>query len=113
MGVHKSFVREEPLDLQCLTMTLATHVVEDVCIFLDILTWEFSAILERPTSLLECKLILRRLLVLHNQVVLQWYPITFAAVICDADEPYSVNTAYETEPSFTMPPRSTTRLLYF
>ena len=34
---------------------------------------------------------------------------TFAAVICDADEPCSVNTAHEPEASFTPLPRSTTR----
>ena len=39
--------------------------------------------------------------------------ITFAAVICDADEPCSVNTAYEPESSFTVSPRSTTRPLNF
>ena len=35
--------------------------------------------------------------------------VTFAAVICDADEPCSVNTAYEP----AMSPRSTTQPLYF
>ena len=39
--------------------------------------------------------------------------ITFAAVICDADEPCSANTAKEPESSFTISPRSTTRPLYF
>ena len=42
--------------------------------------------------------------------------ITFAAVICDADDPCSLNTAYDSESSFTMPPRSTTLpfvLFYF
>ena len=33
--------------------------------------------------------------------------ITFAAVICDADDPCSVNTAEDPESSFTMSPRST------
>ena len=36
-----------------------------------------------------------------------------AAVICEADDPCSVNTAYDPESSFTMSPRSTTRPLYF
>ena len=36
-------------------------------------------------------------------------PMTFAAVIYDADEPCIVNTAS----SFTISPRSTTRPLYF
>ena len=34
--------------------------------------------------------------------------ITFAAVICDADDRCSANSAYEPESSFTMSPRSTT-----
>ena len=38
--------------------------------------------------------------------------MTFAAV-CDADDPCSVNTAYDPESSFTMSPRSTTLPLYF
>ena len=39
--------------------------------------------------------------------------MTPAAVICDADDPCSVNAAYEPESSFTMSSRSTTLLLYF
>ena len=39
--------------------------------------------------------------------------MTFVAVICDADDPCSVNTAYHPESSFTMSPRSTTLPLYF
>ena len=39
--------------------------------------------------------------------------MTFAAGICDADDPCSVNTAYDPESSFTMSPRSTTLPLYF
>ena len=39
--------------------------------------------------------------------------MTSAAVICDADVPCSVNTAYDPESSFTMSPRSWTLLLYF
>ena len=39
--------------------------------------------------------------------------MTFAAVICDADDPCSMNTAYEPESFFTMSPRSTTLPLYF
>ena len=38
---------------------------------------------------------------------------TFAAVICDADEPCPENTAQEPESSYTMSPRSTTRPLHF
>ena len=39
--------------------------------------------------------------------------ITFAAVIRDADDPCSVNTAHDPESSFTMSPRSTIRHLRF
>ena len=39
--------------------------------------------------------------------------MTFAAVICDADESCSVNTAYAPESSFTISPRGTSRHLYF
>ena len=43
--------------------------------YLDIRTLEFSVILERLSFLLECKLILRRVLVLHNLFVFQWRPL--------------------------------------
>ena len=36
-----------------------------------------------------------------------------AAVMCDADDLCSVNTAYEPESSFTTSPRNTIRLFYF
>ena len=39
--------------------------------------------------------------------------ITFAAVICDSDDPCSVNTAYDPESSFTMSRRSITLHSYF
>ena len=39
--------------------------------------------------------------------------ITFAAVICDADDPCSVSTAYDPESSFKVSPRNTTLPLYF
>ena len=38
--------------------------------------------------------------------------MTFAVVICDADDPCSVNTAYDPASSFTMSPRSTSLPLY-
>ena len=44
---------------------------------------------------------------------LEMISMTFAAVICDADDPCSVNTAWAPRSSFTMSPRSTTRPLYF
>ena len=39
--------------------------------------------------------------------------ITFAAVICEADDPCAVRTAYAPESSSTMSPRSTTYNMYF
>ena len=39
--------------------------------------------------------------------------MTFAAVICDADDQCSVNTTQEPDSSFTISPRRTTRPLYF
>ena len=39
--------------------------------------------------------------------------VTFATVICDADEPFSENTAKEPESTFTMSPRNTTLPFYF
>ena len=39
--------------------------------------------------------------------------MTFAAVIWDADDPCSVNTAQDPQSSCTISPRSTTRPLYF
>ena len=40
LGVHASFVREEPLGLRCLTKILAMCVEDNVSINLDILTLE-------------------------------------------------------------------------
>ena len=39
--------------------------------------------------------------------------MTFVAVICDADEFFSISTAYDPESSFSTCPRRTTRPLYF
>ena len=39
--------------------------------------------------------------------------VTFAAVICDADDPCTVNAAYDPESSFTLSPRSTARPFFF
>ena len=38
---------------------------------------------------------------------------TLAAAMCDAEEPCSVNTAWDPESSFTASPRGTTRPFYF
>ena len=55
----------------------------------------------------ECLRILHRLLVYLQSGSLAFTSITFAAVIWDADEPCSEETAWAPESSFTMSPRST------
>ena len=71
VGDSTSFVQEERLGLQCMSIFLwAIYVVVDVSRNLDIRTSEVSMILERPPFCLGCKLIRRRLLVLHILVVL-------------------------------------------
>ena len=106
-------VQEEQLGLPYWTMILAICVSVDVSKYLDILTSEFPIILEHLPFGTGCKLILRLLLVLRIPEALILCPWPFAAVICDADDPCSVNTAYDPESSFTMSPRSTTLPLYF
>ena len=51
--------------------------------------------------LFDCKLILRRLLVVHILVISQLHPLRFRAVICEADDPCSVKTAHAPESYFT------------
>ena len=60
---------------------------------LDIPILEFSIILEHLPFLPGYKQILRPLLVLRTLGNLDMISMTFAAVICDADDPCSVNTA--------------------
>ena len=62
VGVRISFVQEEQQELQCIPMTSAIYVLEDVSIHPDILI---------PPFLPGCMPILRQLLVRHNQVVEQ------------------------------------------
>ena len=73
---------------------LATCVVVDESRCLDTLTW-----VQADTASAVCGLTLT--------------PITFAAVICNADGPCLVNVAYEPESTFTMPHWSTTGPLYY
>ena len=73
-------------------MILAICVVEDESICLDPI-WEFSIILEHLPCLPEYKQILRQLLVPAHPGSLEMISMTFADVICDADDPCSVNTA--------------------
>ena len=97
--------REERLDLPYWTMIWAICASVDVCKYLDILTLEFSVILEHLPFLPEYKRILHQLHVLNI--------LEAVIVIWDTDDPCSVNTAYEPESSFTMSPRRTTLPLYF
>ena len=53
-------------------MLLVICVVEDVSIYLQILTLEFWAIREHPPFLFECT---RQMLSHHSLIVLQWYPL--------------------------------------
>ena len=80
---------------------------------LDIPILEFSTIVEHLPFWPGCKQMLHQLLVLGHPGRLDIMSMTFAAVIWDADDPCSVNTAYEPELSFAMYPRSTTLPLFF
>ena len=68
--------------------------------------------LERLPISIECKPTLHHLLVLRVLGSLEITHRTLAAVLCDAEDPCSVNTAHEPESSFTVSPRCTTRPLY-
>ena len=106
------FAREERLGLPHKTMILANCVVvdESKCLGLPIL--EFSIILEHIPFYLG---ISRYCISCLSCAPWQYgYDIhNFCCCLCDADDPCSVNTAYEPESSFKMSPRSTTRPLYF
>ena len=104
MGVHTDFVHEERLSLPYRTMILAICVVADESKCLDTPILEFfnnfgaSSILtwvQADTASAACP---------ENPGSLHSTSITFAAVICEADKPCSVNTAYAPESSFTMSP---------
>ena len=74
-------------------MILAVSVVVDGSICLDILIWEFSVILDHLPFLPVYKQILRQAACPAHPGNLEMISMTFAAVICDADDPSSVNTA--------------------
>ena len=85
--------QEERLGLPYWTMILAICVVVDESKCLDIPIWEFSVILEHlsfftwvlaDTASAACP---------SQPGSLEMISMIFAAVICDADEPCSVNTA--------------------
>ena len=102
VGDRTTIVREEPLDLQCLTTISALRDVEDVSIRTFGL-WNFEQFWSVLHSCLGCKRTLVRLPVLHISGSPAMTSTTFAAVICDADEPCSLTSS----------PRSTTRPLCF
>ena len=110
---HTDFAQEERLDLPYCIIILTFCALVDVSKYLDIPIWEFSTIVEHLPFSLGYKQILHQLLVLRTLGSLDMISMTFAAVICDADDPCSVNTASAPELSFTISPRSTTRPLYF
>ena len=66
---HTDFAQEERLGLPYWTMILATCVVVDESKCLDTPIWEFSIICEHLPFSLGYKLILRLLLVHHNQAI--------------------------------------------
>ena len=86
-------------------MTSAIYVLGDVSIHPDILICEFWAVFEHPPLLLGCTSAACPLQSGRRAIT----SITIAAVSCDADEPCSVNTAWDHESSFTI----STRPLYF
>ena len=86
---HTDFAQER-LGLPYWTMISAFCVVVDDTRCLDIPISEFSVILEHLPLLPGFQQILRPLLVLR---ILTLISMTFAAVICDAGDPCSVNTA--------------------
>ena len=113
VGVCTSFVQKEQLDPQCIPMTSAIFVLEDVSIHPDILIWEFWVVFEHPPFFTRVYADIASAACPSQSGSRAITSITFAAVICDADEPCSVNTAQAPESSFTMSPRSTTLPLYF
>ena len=105
--------QEEQLGLPHWTMVSAICVLVDVSKSVYILTWVFfysdgaSSILTwvlADTASAACP---------AHPSSLEIMSMTFAAVICDADDPCSVNTAYGPESSFTKSPPSTTLPLNF
>ena len=91
--VRTSFFQEEQRGLHYFPLILAICVVEDVSIYLDMLMWEFWAIWERP-PIFTCVCADTASAACPSQSgSLAITSITFAAVVCEADEPCSLNTA--------------------
>ena len=82
-------------------MILDIENVVDVSKEFHTLTLAISINLERPPFSLGCTLILRRSFRQRNQANLEITSNTWAVVMCNAEDPCSVNTVYEPESSFT------------
>ena len=92
-------------------LILAICASVDVSKYLGILTGNFNDVC--ASSILTCvKADTASAACPEHPGSLDIVSMTFAAVIWDADDPCSVNTAYEPESSFTMSPRNTTPYLY-
>ena len=92
------FAQEEQLGLPYWTMILAICILVDVSKYLDILTSEILTMImltwvQADTASAACP---------AHPGNLDMISMTFAAVICDADVPCSVNTTNDPESSFTM-----------
>ena len=87
------FAQEERLGLPYWTMILAICVVVDESKCLDIPIWEFSIIWEHLPFLPGYKHDTASAACPAHPGSLEKISMTFAAVICDADDPCSVNTA--------------------
>ena len=85
-----SFQEERPV-LRYWTMIQAICVAVDESKCLDIPIWQLCIICDHLPFVPAYKKILRQLLVHRTLAV--WISMTFAVVICDADDPCSVNTA--------------------
>ena len=83
-------LKKKRLGLPYWTMILAICVVVDESICLDTPILEFKIIWEHPPFSLGYKLILRLLLVHARPGSLEMISMTFAALICDAEDPCSV-----------------------
>ena len=94
-------------------MIKATCASADVSKYLDILTLEFFNNVDASSILTSVKADTASAACPEHPGNLDIMSVTYAAVICDADDPCSVNTAYEPESSFTMSPPNTTQLCTF
>ena len=96
---YTDFAQEERLGLPYWTMIWAICVVVDESKCLDIPIWEFSIILVHLLILTCVKEDTASAACPAQPGSLEMISMTFAAVICDAEDPCSVNTAWDPESS--------------